>query len=83
MGIVVYRDSDLRICRSRIGRLKSATIRNLALAQFATIIVCLPLVMIVANAMPQLMVPPGSLDCLRNLKSNIATEVRLTFLYYH
>jgi hypothetical protein len=34
----------------------SATIRNLALAQFATIIVCLPLVWIVANAMPQLMV---------------------------
>src|SRR6185312_14849209 len=34
----------------------SATIRNPALAQFATIIVCLPLVMIVANAMPQLMV---------------------------
>ena len=34
----------------------SATIRSLALAQFATIIVCLPLVWIVANAMPQLVV---------------------------
>ncbi len=34
----------------------SATIRNLALAQFATIIVCFPLVLIGANAMPQLMV---------------------------
>src|ERR1700758_5130992 len=34
----------------------AATIRNLARAQFATIIVCPPLVLIVANAMPQLMV---------------------------
>lgn len=33
----------------------SATIRNFALAQFSTIIICLPLVLIVANAMPQFM----------------------------
>jgi hypothetical protein len=59
---VVYKSQNgnllsiLRRAMVRFPRWCSATIGNVALAQCATIIICLPLVWIVANGMPQLMV---------------------------